>query len=497
LPDGTSSASYAFVHEFYRQVVYERLPPATLTELHHAIGTRLEVGYADRGSEIASELATHFELGHDSERAAGYYATAAENALGRNADREAQIALSRAAELVARLAPGEARDRKEAHLLAQLAVVFDRLSRNALWLEAAPFGRILDLARADRSSALVGSIVALSLFHAVSGDVPAATEVGERAIAITRIQRRGLFDATVSTAFVRLLAGNFATGLSLASGAIATGDGSALARSDTQRSLCQSVIAWSAWCLGRYDVAQAALERILADPVDRSSPAITAWIAPLLEWLGETERTVALLRATGAVTKPSSSQQADPFTAAVHGWIGIRQQRLAKGLAILAASVEAQRRLGLHACLPIALSWLSEGLLLKTKTDDARAAAEQGLQMVRRTGVRCWDSELYRLRGEAMMSPNRQAVRIHNPAGDRDAAEASFWAAISVAREQDARTLELRATLSLARLLQGDGRHEEAARTLAPVSEAFDRRTVTPDLVEARTLLFQYQSNPH
>ena len=89
LPDGTSSASYAFVHEFYRQVVYERLPAATLTELHHAIGSRLEDGYADRGSEIASELATHFELGHDVERAAGYSATAAENALARNAHREA------------------------------------------------------------------------------------------------------------------------------------------------------------------------------------------------------------------------------------------------------------------------------------------------------------------------------------------------------------------------------------------------------------------------
>jgi hypothetical protein len=41
LPDGTSSAAYAFVHEFYRQVVYERLPAATVTQLHRAVGTRL------------------------------------------------------------------------------------------------------------------------------------------------------------------------------------------------------------------------------------------------------------------------------------------------------------------------------------------------------------------------------------------------------------------------------------------------------------------------
>ena len=169
---------------------------------------------------------------------------------------------------------------------------------------------------------------------------------------------------------------------------------------------------------------------------------------------GETDRSVALLEAAGAVTKPSPSQEGDPFTGAVHGWIGVRRRRLVKGLAILGESVEAQRRVGLQAWLPLAFSWLAEGLLLNSKADAARAAAEDGLQVVRRTGVRCWDSELYRLRGEAMMSPKRRAPRAHNPAGDRDAAEASFWAGISVAREQDARTLELRATLSLARLLQ-------------------------------------------
>jgi len=281
------------------------------------------------------------------------------------------------------------------------------------------------------------------------------------------------------------------------SGAITTGDGSNAARSIADRSLCQLIMAWSSWCLGRYEEAQAALERILAGPSDGRHPAISAWIAPLLEWLGDTDRSVALLEAARAITKPSRPQEGDLFTAAVHGWIGVRRRRLVKGLAILGDSIEAQRRLGLQAWLPLTHSWLAEGLLLNTNTDAARTAAEDGLQVVRRTGVRCWDSELYRLRGEAMMAPKRRAARANNPAGDRDAAEASFWAAISVAREQDARTLELRATLSLARLLRDSGRQEEAVRTLAPVSETFDSRAVTPDLVEARTLLFQYQSDPH
>ena len=488
LPDGTSSASYAFVHEFYRQVVYERLPAATLTALHRAVGARLEEGFGDRAPEIASELATHFERGHDLQRAAHHYTIAADNALARNADREAHLALSRASELVARLSPGDDRDRKERHLLAQLDVVFTRLSRDTPWITIAA-GPIFDMPRVHRPSALIDSNVALSIFHAVSGDLQAAREIGDRAIAIGRIRRSGLFEATVQAALVRLLAGEFPSSLSLASEAMTFDESSGVPRSVEHRSRCLLIIAWSAWCLGGYDDVRATLERILSVPTERYRSVIGPWIAPLFEWLGETDRSFALLESAKTVRNPTSIQDGVLSANGVRGWMLVRRHRVAKGLAILRESSRTQQRLGLHSWLPLTSSWLAEGLLVNTQADDARSAAEDGLQVVRRTGVRCWDSELYRLRGEAMIAPKRSAGKTNNMKGDRDAAEASFWAAISVAREQDSRTLELRATLSLARLLRDAGRDEEARRTLAPVSEAFENREITPDLVEARTLL--------
>ena len=75
------------------------------------------------------------------------------------------------------------------------------------------------------------------------------------------------------------------------------------------------------------------------------------------------------------------------------------------------------------------------------------------------------------------------------PNRTRDAAEASFWAGITVARQQDSRTLELRTTLSLCRLLRDAGRQGEVIRTLAPVCEQFQSADDTPDLAEARRLL--------
>jgi hypothetical protein len=71
----------------------------------------------------------------------------------------------------------------------------------------------------------------------------------------------------------------------------------------------------------------------------------------------------------------------------------------------------------------------------------------------------------------------------------RDAAEASFWAGISVARQQQASALELQITLSLCRLLVESERVDEAKRMLLPLCEPFSGEFETPDLMQARRLL--------
>ena len=103
--------------------------------------------------------------------------------------------------------------------------------------------------------------------------------------------------------------------------------------------------------------------------------------------------------------------------------------------------------------------------------------------------MRCCDAELHRLRSEALTQSSRTASDRSAAARSRDLAEASFWAGISVARQQSAQTLELRITLSLARLLLEAGRDAEAKQTLALICEAFDSSAGTPDLAAARGLL--------
>ncbi len=94
LPDGTVTARYKFIHALYQNALYERAAAARLARLHLRIGARREEVYGERASEIAAELAMHFERGRDFRRAAKYLAQAAENATRRFAYQEA-LALSR------------------------------------------------------------------------------------------------------------------------------------------------------------------------------------------------------------------------------------------------------------------------------------------------------------------------------------------------------------------------------------------------------------------
>jgi predicted ATPase len=100
--------------------------------------------------------------------------------------------------------------------------------------------------------------------------------------------------------------------------------------------------------------------------------------------------------------------------------------------------------------------------------------------MVDTTGERAPEAELHRLYGELLL---RQAVL------DAPQAEAYFQRALDVARHQQARSWELRAAMSLARLWQAQGKRAEARELLAPIYTWFTEGFDTADLQEARALL--------
>lgn len=88
-PDGTVSTCYAFIHDLYREGLYDQVPVSRRVRRHQRIGAQLEMGYGSQARDLAAELAMHFVRGPDALRAVHYLQYAGEQALQRNAHQEA------------------------------------------------------------------------------------------------------------------------------------------------------------------------------------------------------------------------------------------------------------------------------------------------------------------------------------------------------------------------------------------------------------------------
>jgi predicted ATPase len=129
---------------------------------------------------------------------------------------------------------------------------------------------------------------------------------------------------------------------------------------------------------------------------------------------------------------------------------------------------------------PFDLVLLAEALALAGKIEEGLAALDEALAKAAVSGVKGWDSEIHRLRGDL-------TGRLPYP--DPAKAEDSFRTALTIAREQGTRGYELRAATSLARLWREQGRRTEAHELLAPVYGWFTEGFDTADLKEAKALL--------
>jgi predicted ATPase len=135
-------------------------------------------------------------------------------------------------------------------------------------------------------------------------------------------------------------------------------------------------------------------------------------------------------------------------------------------------------RLGRTILLPHGLAFLAEGLEQHGDRAAALAALREGLETAGATGEHMWDAELHRITGTVLLAESKL-----------DEGQASLQQAIRIAQAQQAKSLELRAATSLARLWGEQGRRTEARDLLAPVYGWFTEGFDTADLKEAATLL--------
>jgi adenylate cyclase len=130
--------------------------------------------------------------------------------------------------------------------------------------------------------------------------------------------------------------------------------------------------------------------------------------------------------------------------------------------------------------MPWIMALAADACLRSDARLDAQAAAAMGLAMTNVHGERHWEAELHRIKGEALLATT---------GADSGEAEAAFRQAIDVAYQQKALSLELRASMSLARLLAARGERSNAAACVNDVYSRFTEGFATADLITAKALI--------
>ena len=151
-----------------------------------------------------------------------------------------------------------------------------------------------------------------------------------------------------------------------------------------------------------------------------------------------------------------------------------------EALPLLLKGFGAFRATGAEVRVPSYLSMLGDAYTQSGRFEDALKALNEGLAVAEKNDDRCHEAELHRLKGELLLAESPDQIA---------AAEDCFRRAIETARRQQSKAWELRATMSLARLWQRQGRRDDARAALAAVYSTYTEGFTTPDLVEAGALL--------
>ncbi len=488
-PDGSLTARYTFIHALYQEVLIDRISPGRLIRLHRDIGARKERGYGPQARDIAAELAVHFRYSRDIERAVQYLRDAAQNALQRSAHQEAILhlrtgldllptlpdsPLRRQHELAMRTALGPALIATQGYTTpevertyTQARVLCESMGETTsyfpvlwgLWVfynNRGSFDTARELADQLLRLARQDDALLLQAYHALGntlfwcGEFHAAQEVMDQAIA--------LYSAEQHREQAFRYGGHDPAVCCLGHGAVAL-----WARGYPVQALQQSQHAVAlAQSLSHPSSLVHALGLAARVHVQRSEPAKVLECA---------ERTIAIATEHGF---------AQPFATAMlrQGWVWVGQGRTAEGINRIRQGVNKTRAIGAANVLPVYLVRLSEAYAQVGQLDEALTAIDDALDINRCCGVRDYEAELYRLKGDHLLRLGQEAE-----------AARYFRCALDTAQQQHAKSWELRATTSLSRLWQSQGKHDAARDLLAPVYDWFTEGFDTADLQNAKALL--------
>jgi DNA-binding SARP family transcriptional activator/predicted ATPase len=483
--------AYDFTHDRLRDVAYGETSAPQRRLLHRRVAEALAAANAENLDPVSAQVAAHYESAGLFEQAIPHYSRSAVVAQGVYAHDDAVALVGRGLSLLRKLPPSARRDRSELELLLVLSPSY----RITMGWASPELGELLDraLALCDRVGAPAQRaeiLYGMQSLYIVAGRLERSALITDE---MARVFRESQGTEPPRSAFAmlagaRLQMGRFQEACDDIDDLVRKADLDQLQHLQESQGLNYEVIAraWQShglWCLGRPDAALEGgshafrLARELGQPF---SQAIAATYLALLQQL----------RADPATFRQQAQEALElstEFKATYYrAWAAILvaysdtlESPDANALASLRTSIERFKETGARIRLPYYLALRADAHLRAGEAEEGLETVDEGLSRARETNERWWDAELHRLRAELLLAGGT----------DKAEAEAALGRALAIAQGRQARSLELRAARTLARLWAQSGRTDEARGLLAPVLGSFAEGHGTPDLELARELL--------
>jgi DNA-binding winged helix-turn-helix (wHTH) protein/predicted ATPase len=497
-PDGTAVGRFAFRHPLYREALAGAMPRHRREHLHLRIGEVLERVFGERSSDLAAELAVHFQEGGDPARAARYRRAAAQTAATRHAFAEAQAHLEQGLALLTDVVPSSDRDRLELSLQSALGAVLTTTRGYAAPEVEHAYTRALELwSRSPQEASAFPELFGHYVLHITRGQLDSALVIAERIQTIAdaggdRLMRLQAHHALWIVHYVR---GDFAQALQHIDQGEPLYDPdadrmSALVYLHDARASALSVRSLLLWNFGHIDQALEVNRRSVEYARTLGHPVSFAYVLVHAGWLRalrrEPEACATEAEAVIAYAMEHELEYCIARGLLLRGWALAERGLLDDGIADMERGLATLAALGTHIGQTTYLAQLVSAMVRAGRFDDARALIERTKTLVASTAERYYEAEIHRLDAELVVAEAGGADGA--PSVARARATELLETAIECATRQNAVTLALRATTALARVhargTPGAQARARLATLLATFTEGFD----TADVQDARRL---------
>jgi predicted ATPase len=486
---------YSFKHALIQEAAYQSLLKRTRQEYHQRIAQVLAERFPETAETQPELLAHHFTEAGLSGPAVGYWRRAGQRGIERSAYVEAISHLTKALGLLNILPDTPERTLQELILQTTLGPALMAIKGFGAPEVQHAYDRARELCRqVGEVPQLFPVLRGLATFYIVRAELQTGRELAEE---LLRLAQSAQDPAMLVAAHSMLGTTLFWLG-EIASARVHLEQGIALYNPHQHRShtflevgtdpgvLCLIYAAQVLWLLGYPDQALTKSHEAPTLAHELSHPFSLAYaldFAALLHQLRQ-EWQAAQERAEAAMTL--STKERFPLWLAIgtilRGGTLAEQGQGPEGLAQMRQGWAVFQKTGAEVGRPYFLALLAEVYGRGGQAEEGLNVLDEALAAVQRTGERWCEAELYRRQGELVLARST---------GHDAEAEACFHRALDVARHQQAKSLELRAALSLSRLWQRQGKQAKARELLGPIYGWFTEGFDTAELKEAEAILEQ------